>query len=259
MPYPESLDEVLRGADPFAAVVLETPAVEAALNDLGQQLMEMPVAASSRGHRTRKSWRTRRVISVGVASLLVASAAGAASVLTAHTGQNVPARFIPVGGPGEELRTWAPDFCQVALAASSDINFPPGYENWRLQVLVFENQIPNPSAAGDCPVQPPGGTPTSQQVEVSTGAERGWFAMGAFCAWVSYYQSASTSGNASEAATATSEVVSASAWPAVLAENSSTFAFFGPFQSAVAAGNTTLVTQMLDQPHNSCAGFVPSS
>jgi hypothetical protein len=45
----------------------------------------------------------------------------------------------------------------------------------------------------------------------------------------------------------------------VLAENSSTFDFFGPFQSAVAAGNTTRVTQMLNQPHNACAGFVPPS
>ena len=259
MPIPKSLDDVVRSADPIAAVVLETPAMEVALNDLGQQLMATPQAVPTKWSGVRKPWRTRPVVTVAVASLLVASVAGAASVLTAHTGQNVPARFVPAGGPGEVLRTWAPDFCQVALAVSADINFPPGYQDWRLQVLAFENQTPDPSATGDCPATPPGGTPKSQQVYVSTGAERGWFAMSAFCAWVSDYQSASASGNASEAATASSEVVGATSWPAVLAENSSTFDFFGSFQSAVATGNTTLVTQMLNQPHNACAGFVPPS
>ena len=227
MPIPKSLDDVVRSADPIAAVALETPAMNVALNDLGQQLMEMPQVVPTKRSRESKAWRTRPVVTMG--------------------------------GPGELLRTWAPDFCQVALAASADINFPPGYQDWRLQVLAFENQIPDPSATGDCPVTPPGGTPKSQQGYVSTGAERGWFAMSAFCAWVSDYQSASASGNASEAATASSEVVGATSWPAVLAENSSTFDFFGPFQSAVAAGNTTRVTQMLNQPHNACAGFVPPS
>lgn len=259
MPYPEALDDAIRTADPYAAVVLETPAIEAALNDLGQQLIEMPVSASHRWSRARKPWRTRRIISAGVASLLVASAAGAASVLTAHTGQYPSPRFVQVGGPGEILRPWAPDFCQVALAVSSDINFPPGYENWRLQVLTFQNQIPHPSATGDCPVSPPGGTPLSEQVYVSTGAERGWFAMGAFCAWVTDYESASTSGNVLEAAAASGEVAGAMAWPAVQAENKATFDFFWPFQRAVASGNTTLVAQLLAQPHNPCANFTPTS
>lgn len=264
MPYPEDLDGGLRKADPLAGTMLETPSIDAALNELGQRLVGVPVSVSRPWTRVKKPWLTRRILAAGVASLLVVSVAGAASFLTARTGQQMPENYVQAGGPGELLRTWAPDFCKVALAISSDITYPPGFEDWRLRVLAFENQIPNPSAIGDCPVTPPGGTPVREQVEVSSGAERGWFAMSAFCAWVSDYVSAKQSGNTSEASAASSEIAGATAWPAVRAEYPhpdayTVFGFFLPFQRAVLSDNSTHVARMLARPHNVCAAFVPLS
>ena len=195
--------------------------MEAAFNELGENLMRVPTPPSRARIRTKRRM-TRRMIAVTLASFLVVGVAGAASVVvSARTGQQVPKQYVSAGGPGEELRTWAPDFCKVALSISSDIKYPSGDANWRLQVLADENSIPNPSTTGACPITPAGGTPVARQVEVSTGAERGFFAMSAFCAWVSDYGQAKKSGNSAEASKAASEVANALSWPAVRAELSS--------------------------------------
>jgi hypothetical protein len=264
MPYPDDLDDALRRADPLAQTQLETPQIEDAFNDLGRSLMKFPTTRSHGWTRVKPPRLTRRILAVGLASFLVVGVAGAASVLSARTGVQEPRQYISAGGPGEELRTWAPDFCKVALSISSNIKYPSGDENWRLQVLIFENRIPNPSTSGECPVTPRGGTPAHKQTEVSTGAERGWFAMSAFCAWVSDYGQAKKSGNTPEASRASTEVANAMKWPAVHAEVSfplkwSPFGWFLPFQRAVAAGNATTVDRLLSRPYNACAQFIPTS
>jgi hypothetical protein len=265
MPFPDDLDDALHRADPLAGTLLDTLPIEVAFNELGQNLVKAPISASHAPSRTRRRWLTRRILGVGLASFLVVGVAGAASVvLTARTGQYQPKKYITAGGPGEILRTWAPDFCKVALSISSDIKYPSNDENWRLQVLVFENRIPNPSTTGACPVTPFGGTPVHQQIEVSTGAERGWFAMSAFCAWVSDYGQSKKSGNSSEASKAASEVADALSWPAVRAELSypvkwSPFGWFLPYQRAVASGNVAKVIHRLANRDFSCEQFVPKS
>lgn len=257
----EDLDNILRCTDPLAGAVLETPSLEAALDELGQQLLSIPAPVSHWWTRVKRPRFTRRMVAAGAASLLVVSAAGAASILTAKTGQYEPAKYVQAGGPGEFLRTWAPDFCRVVLAGSSDIKYPVGYESWRLNVLTFEDGIVHPSATGNCHVTQPRG----KHVEVTMGAERGVFAMGAFCAWVSDFTTAARSANSSEASIAAREIAGATAWPAVRAEDlnpnpaeQTVFGFFIPFQRAVATGNATRVARMLILPQNGCAGFIPN-
>jgi hypothetical protein len=258
MPYLENLDNTLRKSDPIGGAVLETPSIEAALDAMGRRLIDLPVPASHWWTHARRPRLTRRIVVAGAASLLVVTAAGAASILTSKTGERLPANYVQAGGPGELLRTWAPDFCRVVLAGSSDIKYPAGYENWRLNVLTFEDGIQHPSATGDCHVTQPRG----KHLEVTMGSERGVFAMGAFCAWVSDYKSAIQSGNSSEALSASREVAGATAWPAVRAEDphpaqGTVFGFFLQFQREVAAGNATQVARTLVRPPNGCAGFVP--
>ena len=195
MPFPDDFHDVLRRSDPLSNTLLETPQMEAAFNELGENLIRVPTPPSRARKRTKRRM-TRRMITVSLASFLVVGVAGAASVVvSARTGQQVPKQYVSAGGPGEELRTWAPDFCKVALSISSDIKYPSGDSNWRLQVLAYENSIPNPTTTGACPITPAGETPVARQVEVSTGAERGFFAMSAFCAWVSDYGQAKKAGN----------------------------------------------------------------
>ena len=264
MPFPDDLDDVLRSSDPLSDTLLETPQMEAAFNELGENLLRVPTPPSRARIRTKRRL-TRRMITVTLASFLVVGVAGAASVVvSARTGQHVPKRYVSAGGPGEELRTWAPDFCKVALSISSNIKYPAGDANWRLQVLAYENSIPNPSTTGACPITPAGGTPYRKQIEVSTGAERGWFAMSAFCAWVSDYGQAEKSGNSAEASKAAGEVADALSWPAVRAELSSPvkwspFGWFLPYQSAVASGNVARVMHRLAHREYSCEQFVPKS
>ena len=258
MPYLEDLDNTLRMADPIGGAVLETPSIEAALDEMGRRLIDLPVPASHWWTHAKRPRFTRRIVIAGTASLLVVTGAGAASILTAKTGERLPAKYVQAGGPGELLRTWAPDFCRVVLAGSSDIEYPVGYDNWRLNVLTFEDGIPHPSATGSCHVTQPRG----KRLEVTTGAERGVFAMGAFCAWVSDFKSATQSGNSSEASIASREVAGATSWPAVRAEDphpaqGTVFGFFLPFQREVAAGNSTQVARMLVRPQNGCTGFIP--
>src|SRR5580698_850260 len=160
MPFPDDFDDVLRSSDPLSDTLLETPQMEAAFNELGENLLRVPTPSSRARIRTKRRL-TRRMITVALASLLVVGVAGAASVVvSARTGHEVPKG---AGGRGEELRTWAPDFCKVALSISSNIKYPSGDEDWRLQVLVFENSIPNPSTTGACPITPAGGTPVARQ------------------------------------------------------------------------------------------------
>jgi hypothetical protein len=265
MPIPDDIDDALRRADPLSDTVLDSPRIEAAFDELGQYLLKVPTSDSHRWIGAGRRRLTRRFLGVTLASLLVVGVAGAGSiVLSARTGRQQPKQYVSAGGPGEILRTWAPDFCKVALSISSDIKYPSGDANWRLQVLTFENRIPNPSTTGACPVTPPGGTPLQQQTEVSTGEERGWFAMSAFCAWVSDYGQAKKSGNTADASKAASEVANALSWPAVRAELSypvkwSVFGWFLPYQSAVAHGNVARVMHRLAHPVYSCTQFVPKS
>ena len=260
MPYLEDLDNTLRMVDPIGGAVLETPSIEAALDEMGRRLINLPVPAPLWWTRVRRPRFTRRIVIAGAASLLVVTAAGAASILTAKTGERLPAKYVQAGGPGELLKTWAPDFCRVVLAGSSDIKYPVGYENWRLNVLTFEDGIPHPSLNGDCAVTPTGDK--GRRFEVTMGAERGDFAMGAFCAWVSDFKSATQSGNSDEALISSREITGATAWSAVRAEDphpaeGTVFGFFLPFQREVAANNVTRVARMLVRPQNGCAGFIP--
>ena len=98
---------------------------------------------------------------------------------------------------------------------------------------------------------------------MTSGDERGVFAMSAFCAWVRDYKNAKQSGNLSEASIASHEIADVRSWPAVRADqkfrkNNMLHGFFVPFQRAVATGSVTQVARELARPHNQCSSFMPT-
>jgi hypothetical protein len=167
---------------------------------------------------------------------------------------------VKAGGPGEDLRTWAPDFCRVALKLGADIPYPSGYAGWRNWVLVSELGLKHVTVNGPC-------GPGTRGHSSTAGAVRGFFAMSAFCAWVYDWRAAKLARNRAEAANAVSTIAAAPRWPAVVAEDphpnprnpGSTFGWFLPFRSAVLNGDITVVNHLVATNYGTagCPYFVP--
>lgn len=124
VPFPDDFDDVLRSSDPLSDTLLETPQIEAAFNELGENLLRVPMPLSRARTRTKRRL-TRRMFTVALASLLVVGVAGAASVVvSARTGQKVPKQYVAAGGPGEELGHGRPTFAKSPFQSRPTSNIP---------------------------------------------------------------------------------------------------------------------------------------
>jgi hypothetical protein len=210
----QEVDRRLAGADPAPAGLLASEGIEDALDGLG-----VAITGHSRrpANPRRLSWagRPKRLLLAAAAVLVIGGgAATAATLLSAHTGHYATGWDARAGGPGEELRMGAPNFCQVAFQVSADIPYPAGYGAWRRWVLVAEEGIPRVTREGAC-----ASTTQHGAAQVSTGALRGFFAMSAFCAWIYDWRDAVKRGDRAVAAQAARAIDGAPHWPAVTAED----------------------------------------
>jgi hypothetical protein len=238
--------ELLERLDPAARTRLTAAGVEDALDDLACEISQH----RRQGRKHSDGARLRFAIILATIVAAGAGVATAAVVIGTHTGLFPSKTEVPVGGPGEELNPAAPDFRQVALELASDVPYPAAYSSWREWVLT--EQAPT-SRSG------PGGS-TFPAGLVTTGALRGWFAASAFCAWVQDWRQAKVAGDAGEADRAAQTIAGAPQWKAVTAEDpnpspaasndpgAKTGTLFGwllPYRSAVLAGDSMRVEQLL--------------
>lgn len=260
---------VLRDANPVKVRALAGDVLSSELDALGRVIVDQP-ASTDRGYLSstkRRSRTLRRSVAIGAISVAVATGAAAVGIVKVETGDYAPANRVQAGGPGEYLRVWAPGFCRYVLSLSSSIPYPPGYSSWRTYVPAFENEISPVSLHGACPTASNVRRHHLNRVEVSTGAERGSFAMSAFCAWVTDWSVARKEGNSARASIAARVILGATKWPAVVAEDRhpryvskvdhSVFGFFLRYQNAVRLGETSRVSAMVVTPSQFCAGFRP--
>jgi hypothetical protein len=240
---------LLRASDPAGRLALAGPRIEGALDALGAAIAASPVSPLR-----RRLPRPVLALAIGLAVIVIGGGVAAGAVLSAHTGKTVPPAQIPMGGPGEELNSAAPDFRSVALQIASDIPYPNGYASWRN--LVVSLYAGDGTPAGSAAEHPSNGVPSI----VSSGALHGFFAMSAFCAWVRDWDHAVGAGDDAEAATAAATIAEAPTWKAVTAEDphpdpnavndpgAETGTLFGwllPYRAAVLAGDRARVEQLL--------------
>jgi hypothetical protein len=247
--HPDSLDqplELLRQVNPLREVPA-TAGLDEALSEVARAITRQPYAtrSSPRTRRRASRPRLRIALAVGIVALLLGGVATAAVALHAHTGIFASGPDVQPGGPGENLNLAAPDFRSAALKLSADIPYPSGYASWRDFVLTE---------------QAPGLGGATSKDQVTTGALRGWFAASAFCAWVQDWWQAQSEGNSAEANQAATSIAAAPKWSAVTAEDShpsasapndpgaesgTLFGWMLPYRSAVLAGDSSSVDQML--------------
>jgi hypothetical protein len=174
----DGVDEMIASIDPVARESLRTREIERAQDDIAAAIMTVP-QRSARARRRRWLARPRHAIVIGaLVAGLGGGIAAAASFLSAHTGYYPTKHGIPItmGGPGEDLNPNAPDFCRVALQATSDIPFPARYASWHEWVIGFDFQIKHVSSSVPC-----AGAPTG--AHVTSGWLGQWVAASAFCGW----------------------------------------------------------------------------
>jgi hypothetical protein len=264
------LDRMLGACDPALPGRLTTEGIDGALDEIGAAITGLP-RGQRRAKRRRWLAAPRGFLLAGAILALIAAGAAATKLLTADTGQYAKGWEIKAGGPGQFLRTSAPDFCRVALNLSSDIAYPPGYADWRSWVLVAEEGLKRVTPTGPC-----GPNTQTSNGEVSSGALRGFFAMSAFCAWVYNWRQGKLDGDTGSAARAARVIASAPDWKAVLAEDPhpsasppyigpgqhgrmTIFGWFLPFRSAVLNGDVSLVSQLISSNYGpaGCPYFKP--
>jgi hypothetical protein len=265
---------LLKASDPLDGRDLDRGDVAEALDEIAETIMNRGRPRPSRGgSRRRVLAGPRRLLAVGAALLILAGGATAATkLLTADTGTYAKGWQIQAGGPGENLREAAPDFCRVALKLSSDIPYPPGYADWRPWVLVAEDGVSRVTSTGSC-----GSHNQSSRAQVTSGATRGFFAMSAFCAWIYDWKNATTTENSIVAQRAAEEIDTAPRWSAVRAEDPrltagplhttryglrgqhSLFGWFLPFRDAVARRDITTVDGLIASNYGTagCSYFKP--
>ncbi|MGD0166261.1 MAG: hypothetical protein ABSC51_03105 [Gaiellaceae bacterium] len=238
----DHLDAFLEAGDPVDPAPLRSEGIETALDEIG-------ISITNRTRPTpRAAWRRvitrpRAALVIGFAVVGTGAAVAASSQLSAHTGQYMPKREVPMGGPGEILNPSAPDFKDVALQISSDIPFPKAYERWR-EAVIAANSF----------------SETDVQVSVSSGALHGFFAMSAFCAWVLDWRHAEVAGDTAAAGRAAQVISEAPSWEAVTDEDphpdptvpgdggfihSTVFGWMLPYRDAVLAGDRAHVEHLL--------------
>lgn len=262
----------LTAADPAAPHLIRGDGLQDSLDRLGTAISATPRLTQS--PRRASPRRPRRVVLVALAAtaVLAGSAAAATTLLSARTGQHARGWQVRAGGPGEYLRESAPDFCRVALQVSASVPYPPGDEAWRRWVLIAEDGVRRVHLNGSCRSSNQRGS-----AQVSTGAQRGYFAMSAFCAWIYDWRHASQTGNQAVSAQASREIAAAPGWPAVRAEDPhpsagplhqtrggltgshTMFGWFLPFGRAVSRGDLSTVNRLIASNYGTagCAYFDP--
>lgn len=268
---PSELDRRLAASDP-AQAESPSPGLDGALDGLMAAITSQPRPASGRRHVRRARRPRRLVLSLAVLLLIGGTATAATTLLTARTGQYARGWWIKAGGPGEYLREAAPNFCRVALQVSSSIPYPPGDQAWRRWVLIAEDGVRRVHPNGSCDSLTQGGL-----AQVSTGAQRGYFAMSAFCAWTYNWRNATRAGDQAAAARASREIAAAPRWAAVRAEDPhpsagplhetrngltgshSIFGWFLPFGHAVSRGDLSTVNRLIASNYGTagCSYFDP--
>jgi hypothetical protein len=270
------IQRLLKARDPAPGGVAITNSLDDALDDLGASLTSVPRSEPRR--RSARRWRIapRNLLLTGAILAVVAGGATAAGLLGTYTGRYAKGREIKLGGPGEYLRQGGTGFCQAALRLSSDLQYPSGYADWRLWVLVVEADVKHVTTSPTC--DSPGGS-----IEVPSGAVHGYFAMSSFCAWVYDWRHAKLTGNDGEAERAAEVIDAATRWKAVIAEDPhpsagplhrerfglrfglggghSLFGWFLPFRSAVLNGDVTRVGELIASGYGTagCSTFNPPS
>lgn len=131
------------------------------------------------------------------------------------------------------------------MKLSSDIPYPAQHASWRDFVLTEQAPGAGGATAGD---------------QVTMGALRGWFAASAFCAWVQDWRTATVAGDSAEVQQAAAAISAAPSSSAVAAEDphpsasapndpgaepGTLFGWLLPYRSAVLAGDSTKVDQLL--------------
>lgn len=223
----------LRAADPIAGADLDAAAIQDALDDIGTAIVQRTRASS------RRRLRPRPVVLIAAALLVlgVGGATAAGLFVNAHTGRYPKHAWeVKAGGPGEALNVAGTNFRQVAAQVTADIRFPAGYAAWRS--WVFSTVSPE---AQTCP----GGSTNHCISTVSTGALRGWVAMGAFCAWTVDWRQAMAAGARARAVTDAAVIGSAPRWSAVRAQDPRLFGWMTAYLPAVAAGDRGRVDNLL--------------
>jgi len=254
-------DAFLEARDPVDRSALSGDGVESALDEIGAEISGRSRQSSPRRTRWLSISKPRAALVIGFATIGIGAAVAGGSQLSAHTGHFKPtvqeiaqvaktnpekAKMMQAevggGGPGEDLKLWAPDFREVALQYSSDIPFPKAYEQWR--------EVVSAEAA----------RPETDVLETS-GAIRGLTAMSAFCAWVLDWRYADMTGNSEVAAEDAKVISEAPEWKAVKDEDphpdpnaleasngwgtNSLFGWMLPFRDAVLSGDNAQVTHLL--------------
>jgi len=237
----DQLNAFLKAGDPVEPSALSGDGIEKALEEVGAEITTRSRQASSRRTRWLSISKPRAALLIGFATIGIGAAVAGGSQLSAHTGHFQPKKYIPMGGPGEDLNPAAPDFRTVALQISSDIPWPDGYESWRDSLISFE-------------ISRGGGG------EMTTGALHGWFAMSSFCAWVQTWRYADLTGNSSAAAKAAQVISEAPGWKAVIDEDphpdptvpgdggfiqSTLFGWMLPYRDAVQTGDRARVEHLI--------------
>lgn len=135
------------------------------------------------GSRRSTSRRRRVAIGVGLSAVSLALAGGAAAQVVAHRGGNPPGYVRPdhartgifstgrdalIAGPGEFFELNARDAPEAIKAATRDIPFPPGYEDFRRYTYTVYLH-------------------DDYQGRMSESAVRSEVAHQAICSWVDYW------------------------------------------------------------------------
>jgi hypothetical protein len=242
----EHLDRLLDACGGVEASTLTTEGVRAALDDIGATIVARSLADRP-APRKRSIVRLRTALLIAVALLVTSAAVTASTLMTAHTGKYPTKAEEQMGGPGEELNPAAPDFPDVAVQAAADIPYPAGYQSWRDFMLRTQAPSPQDLEAGE-------------DVAISTGALRAWFAASAYCAWIQEWRQADVAGDAPAAQQAAQVIAHAPEWKAVAAVDphpdpsaandlgaapGTQFGWMLPYRDAVLAGDRAHVEKLL--------------
>jgi hypothetical protein len=174
------------------AAVAETAAGEVDLDATWDRIAGRIAVGPRRSSRKRAS----AIIAVSVVFAGAGTAAAAAGVFSAHTGEYNSGWEVQAGGPGERLDPRGEDFAQVTLEETADIPFP----SEQARSISAQTQIEE-----------------MQRGQVSTGALRGFVADDAICSWSNAWAAAVAEGDAAGARTASSTLLAAGDWSAVSA------------------------------------------
>jgi hypothetical protein len=241
----DHLDRLLDACSGVDASTLTTEGVRGALDDIGAEIVAHSLADRPTP-RKRSIVRLRTALLIAAALLVTSAAVTAGTLMTAHTGKYPTKAEEKVGGPGEELNPAAPDFPDVAVKAAADIPYPAGYESWRDFVLRIQGFSPEDM--------------TGEDIAVTTGALRAWFAASAYCAWIQKWRQADVAGDAAAAQQAAQVIAHAPEWKAVVAVDphpdpsaandpgaatGTQFGWMLPYGHAVLAGDRVRVENLL--------------